>query len=112
MGSPIPRSDHRRPRVLARLGSVLPALQTFGYVALMLGLFLLTLTLLIAWIRTPEAYFVSTDPRLPHVVRGGDSVRTLLPWLRSELSGAAALIAFGLLCLWGLAPIGRPRTAG
>lgn len=111
MGSPLSFPDRPRSRRLARLGALVPALQTFGYVSLMLGLFMLALVLLVAWIRTPEAYFLSTDPDLPQVVRGGESLRSLLPWLRAELGNAALLIGLGFLCVRGLASLNPDRTA-
>lgn len=110
MGSPLVFPDRPRSRLDARLSAIVPALQTFGYVALMLGLFLLALILLIAWIRTPEGYFLSTDPHLPQVVRGGESLRSLLPWLRAELGNAALLIGVGLLCVRGLGSLVRDRA--
>lgn len=111
MGSPLSFPDRLRHRSLARLSALVPALQTFGYIALMLGLFMLALVLLIAWIRTPEAYFLSTDPHLPQVVRGGESLRSLGPWLKAELGSAALLIGVGLLCVRGLASLNPDRTA-
>lgn len=112
MGSPLAFPDRQRSRTSARLSAIAPALQTFGYVALMLGLFMLALVLLIAWIRTPEAYYLSTDPHLPQVVRGGESLRSLAPWLRAELGNAALLIGVGLLCVRGLASLNQDRAAG
>ncbi|MFN8653726.1 MAG: hypothetical protein U0133_17605 [Gemmatimonadales bacterium] len=111
MGSPIAFPDRQRSRLHARLSAIVPALQTFGYVALMLGVFMLALVLLVAWIRTPEAYFLSTDPHLPQVVRGGESLRSLMPWLRAELGNAALLIGIGIVCVWGLASLSRDRAA-
>ena len=111
MGSPFSISDRPRSRRLARLSAFVPALQTFGYVALMLGLFMLALVLLVAWIRTPETYYLSSDPHLPQVVRGGESLRSLAPWLRAELGNAALLIAVGLFCVRGLAPLSPDRAA-
>src|SRR5574338_1271772 len=73
-----------------------PALRTFAIVALLLGLFLSTLVLLVAWIRTPEALLFSTDPRLPRVTRGGESFHTIAPWLRSELWPTLAMVVAGV----------------
>lgn len=86
------------PRI-AWLARARPAFETLGWVALMLGMFMLAITLLIAWIRTPEGYFISSDPRLPHVVRGGESLSALWPWLRSALAVCGLLIGTGTLCL-------------
>ena len=111
MGSPLRFPDRPRSRRFARLSALVPALQTFGYVSLMLGLFMLALVLLVAWIRTPEAYYLSNDPHLPQVVRGGESLRSLAPWLRAELGHAALLIAVGLFCVRGLASLNPDRAA-
>lgn len=74
---------------------VRPALLTFSFVVLMLGLFLSTMILLIAWIRTPEALFVSTDPGLPRVVRGGESFHAIQGWLGAELVPGLAMVLAG-----------------
>jgi hypothetical protein len=85
-----------------------PALLTLSIVSLMLGLFLSVMIVFVAWIRTPETLLVSTDPELPRVVRGGESLQAIAGWLRAELGQGVALILAG----WaGVLSMGRPTSS-
>ncbi len=96
------------PSRLLRLYSELrPALLTLSIVSLLLGLFLSVMIVFIAWIRTPETLLVSTNPDLPRVVRGGESLAAISGWLRAELGQGLALVVAG----WaGVVSLGRRRS--
>lgn len=97
-----PPNDYALPAFPRGAQALRPALQTLSLVSLMLGLFQGVLLLLIAWIRTPEALFISTDPLLPQVVRGGESVSAIAGWLRTELWPGVFLVVGGWAGLVGL----------
>jgi hypothetical protein len=93
------RTDRALPHQL--YDQLRPALRTFAVVAALLGFFLCTLVVLVAWIRTPEPLLYSTDPLLPRVTRGGESFHTIAPWLRTELWPALWMLLAGVAGLLG-----------
>lgn len=104
--NPTHRSITLPSRLLRLYYALRPALLTLSIVSLMLGLFLSVMIVFIAWIRTPEALLVSTNPDLPRVVRGGESFAAITGWLRAELGQGLALIVAG----WaGVVSLGRPH---
>lgn len=97
--------------LLRRPGSILeslrPAVQTWSMVFAMLGAIFIVVTIMVAWVSTPES--VSLAPFGSHaaVVRGGQTLTDVAPYLKHELMSAAELLVGGLVGMLS----SRPREA-
>ena len=98
---------HRRLYYQAR-----PAVQTLASLALVLGLVLSGFVLLLVWVRTPQAILISTDPTAPPMMRGGESLRSILPWAARELWPGLALVLAGVTGRYLTARLRPGATAG
>ena len=87
-----------------------PALLTLSIVCLLLGGFLSVMILLIAWIRTPEALYVTGNQVGPRMVRGGESLGAISGWLRAELTPGVLMVLAGCLGVARLRERGESLT--
>jgi hypothetical protein len=89
-------------RSLARLK---PAILCLSMVLLMLGITFVLVAALAIWFRSPEQVYLYRLSEDKTLVRGGETLLSVLGYMRAEVTVACALLAAGILGIH----FGRPE---